>query len=139
MSNIRGKNAVNYKKDTVSVLPSENIVNFEVLWRDELVAKVSVDFKRQKVVAEQFTTNPLRKAFPKGTDNLKVSDVLDFLESRCFPRERADRDKVLESIELNYYRPLHIVRKTHGVQFDDFMWVRFEGESLKHDDIKVRN
>ncbi|MCM3164547.1 MULTISPECIES: hypothetical protein [Bacillaceae] len=39
---------------------------------------------------------------------------------------------------MKIYNRWGIVRKTHGVMADDEIWLRFNGESLKHRDIVLR-
>ena len=67
-------------------------------------------------------------------------DLMEFYEERCFPRERANCKTVLKSIGLDYYDPELICRKTHGQQFDDFMWIQFSDEpQVEYKDIKLRD
>ena len=40
---------------------------------------------------------------------------------------------------VSEYNPWEIVKKTHGVMFEDFIWVRFEGEALVWEDVKIRD
>lgn len=123
----------------VSINTNPNKVEFDVFWREDIVAGVTVNFSNQEVWVKQYTDNKLIKPFVKDDSDLTVTDVLDFLESRCFPKSRANVDEVLNLLGLTYYRPLDIVRKTHGVQWDDFMWIRFKGEDLTFEDVKVRD
>lgn len=64
--------------------------------------------------------------------------MLEILEGRCFPRNRANADDLLRRLELKHYHPLDIVRKTHGLMRNDYVWLRFEGEQLTYDDVKIR-
>lgn len=34
--------------------------------------------------------------------------------------------------------PWEWVRISHGVMFDDFLWIRFPGENLTWEDVKIR-
>ena len=66
-------------------------------------------------------------------------DVIDFIESRCIKKERAlNTPGFLEALGLSEYDPWKIVRKTHGVMWEDFLWVRFPGDTVKWEDIKIR-
>ena len=60
------------------------------------------------------------------------------LELRCWERDRADINELLENIGLQEYNPQEIVRKTHGVSFNDYIWIRFPGEKLTSKDVLVR-
>lgn len=133
------KNNVNSLVGSITIHQKESKVEFDVLWKDDVVANVLIDFTKQKARVFQYTDDFLIKPFSKDSQNVSISDVLDFLEDRCFPRERVNCNEVLKELGLSFYKPLDIVRKTHGVQFDDFMWVRFKGETLKHADVKIRD
>lgn len=125
--------------NTISMDESHNIDEFEVLWKNKLCAKVRVDYKSQKVDCKQFTDDFLARPFNKKDEDVTIDDVLDFFEFRCFPRERANRDQLLKDLGLDSYFPREIVRKTHGIILEDFMWIRFKGETITYDDIKVRD
>ena len=47
-------------------------------------------------------------------------------------------DEILFNLGLNEYNMLDILKKTHGVNFDDFWWIKFENEDLNWKDVKVR-
>lgn len=47
---------------------------------------------------------------------------------------------LLRGLGLDYYDPELICRKTHGHQFDDFMWMQFSDEpQVRYEDIKLRD
>ncbi|UMZ73017.1 hypothetical protein [Natranaerofaba carboxydovora] len=124
-----------------------NDLKFEVLHKDKVVAEVFVSADKKYIYIDQ-TTKPEKRPFPVSIDTkttpfnnprrgLKV--VNNFLKSRCFPKERFNCHQLLEDLGLKTYSPLAIVEKTHGLQFDDYLWIRFNGEDLKYDDIKIRD
>ncbi len=39
---------------------------------------------------------------------------------------------------VNGYNPYELCLKTHGVNTDDFSWIKWKGETLTWDDVKVR-
>ena len=41
----------------------------------------------------------------------------------------------LKKLGLAYYDPLGIVKKTHGVSYNDFLWIQFSGEHLMWKDV----
>ena len=47
-------------------------------------------------------------------------------------------NEILASLGLDHYDMLDILRKTHGVSYDDFTWIKFEGENISYKDVKVR-
>lgn len=121
----------------VNFYHQDRILNFEVFDKDTLLAKVSVDFDSQQVSLQQFSNNPVDRPFLY--DSATVEDVLNFLEFRCFPRTRFNCQELLSDLGLTHYNPLEIVRRTHGLQLEDFVWVKFEGEDLTYDTIKLRD
>lgn len=38
-----------------------------------------------------------------------------------------------------YYEPFLICKKTHGVILGDYSWIRFEGETLTWEDVKIKS
>ena len=115
--------------------------NFSVLWKNEVVAEVSVteDEKGFKTLnyIKRYTEDIAKQPF--GGDRLDLPRVYEFLENRWFERARADVPEQLEYLGLTEYNPWEIVKKTHGVMFEDFIWIRFEGENITWEDVKIRN
>ena len=60
------------------------------------------------------------------------------LEMRCFEKERGDIWEILEHLGLEEYNPQEMVKKTHGVSYNDYIWFRFPGENLTAKDVLVR-
>lgn len=92
-----------------------------------------------EVTFENYSDNVLLVAF--GV-RIKVTykDLEEFYEDRCFPRERTNAKDLLHDLGLDSYDPEAICRKTHGMQFDDFMWLQFSDEpQVKYKDIKIRD
>ena len=73
--------------------------------------------------------DPYDKAFP-GQTEVSWEEYEAFLESRCFDRNRPDRDRILKRWGLPEYYSDFIVQETHGVMMSDTSWIRFEGENL---------
>lgn len=115
--------------------------NFSVLWKNEVVAEVSVaeepdGFKTLNYI-RRYTDDVGKQPF--GGSRLDLKRVYEFLENRWFERGRPDVLWQLEGLGLSEYNPWEIVKKTHGVMFEDFIWIRFEGEELTWEDVKIRN
>jgi len=60
------------------------------------------------------------------------------MEMRCWEKGRPDINEILNHLGLSEYNPYEIVRKTHGVSYNDFIWFRFPGEKLTSKDVLVR-
>ncbi|MFM9282386.1 hypothetical protein [Paenibacillus jiagnxiensis] len=116
-------------------------ISFEVLDYNNVVAQVWSEGGNEPIYCEQYTDDQLCKPFPwlgsKG--EITIDQLLDYLESRCFPRTRHRAEQILKHLGLGSYSPLDIVKKTHGVQFEDYMWIRFAGEEeLRYEDVGFR-
>lgn len=116
---------------------SRKIINsytFEVYWKDEITARVYV--KEKDVIVSRFTEHPLKQLFAEN--KMTRYQLNRILELRCWDRGRADINDLLKNIGLTEYNPQEIVRKTHGVSFNDYIWIRFPGEKLTSKDVLVR-
>lgn len=116
-------------------------LDFEVVDYDKTIAWVHVEWKDQVAQYKQVKTQSWKMPFPTLPLEGKVSSsrVIDYFESRCFPKTRRNVTELLETLGLSSYSPLSIVKKTHGVIFDDYIWLRFAGEeSLRYEDVGIR-
>ena len=64
--------------------------------------------------------------------------VYDFLKSRCYEDERADLKEILDQAGLKSNNPWKWARITHGVTYEDFFWIKFDGEILTWEEVKIR-
>ena len=53
-------------------------------------------------------------------------DFQVFLEERCIPRARAGLREYLDTIGVDSYDPLQIIRKTAGRMAEDQRWLKVE-------------
>lgn len=109
-------------------------LEFDYMWRDKKVAHVRV-YSDGKITCDCYTNDPMDNPLPLG---LSGDLLVHFFESRCFPRERANANALLKHLGLDYYTPLGIVKKTRGLQNDDFYWIKFKGDNAEWKDIKLR-
>lgn len=108
--------------------------SFEVMWKDELSARVSV--KGNRVHVSRYIIHPVKQIF--CSDSITRDQLNEILKLRCFEEDRSDTPEKLKHLGLTGYRPLDIVRKTHGVSYNDYLWIRFPGEMLCAKDVLVR-
>lgn len=115
----------------------ENIMDdftFEVYWKDQITARVYV--KKKDVIISRYSDNPGRQLFAeKKMTRYQLGKIL---ELRCFEKGRADINDILAHLGLKEYNPYEIIKKTHGVSYNDFIWFRFPGEKLTSKDVLVR-
>lgn len=114
-------------------------MKFDVMWMDEVIARV--DLKPANGGSPYIINyiNNFNKQFsPDMEGHITVEELEKWLKWRTFPRTRANADELLESLGMQAYNRWGIVRKTHGVMADDEIWIRFEGETLKHKNVCLR-
>lgn len=111
--------------------------SFKVYLKELLTSEVFV--RGTSVTFKNYIDDPLW--LPFGTRKVATyKDLLEFYEDRCFPKERANCKTVLKSIGLDVYDVEQICRKTHGLQFDDFIWIQFSDEpQVTWNEIKIRD
>ena len=114
--------------------PIMNKFTFEVYWKDEITARVYV--KEKDVTVSRFTENPGKQLFAqKKMTRYQLGKIL---EPRCWEKNRAEIGEILAHLGLKEYNPYEIVKRTHGVSYNDFIWFRFPGEKLTSKDVLVR-
>ena len=108
--------------------------SFEVFWKNDLSARVSVN--KSKVHVSRYIIHPIRQIF--SDENITRHQLNEVLRLRCFEEGRPDIKSKLKVLGLNEYNPLEIVKRTHGVSFNDYIWIRFPGEKITAEDVLVR-
>lgn len=110
-------------------------VGFICYWKDEPVSEVHVE--NMRVYVKRFVVNhPVKQIFP--VEEMDVFKLTEILKTRCWEDNRADLDKLLKKIGVPFYDPLEIVKRTHGVSYNDFLWIQFRGEHLRWKDVAPR-
>lgn len=110
------------------------MLKFDIMHKNEVIYKIQMT--RQNPIVERLTDKKPYKQF--YSDNPTTDEVLNWLESRCFPRTRANKDEILKLLGLSEYNVLDIIKCTHGLLWDDFLWVRFPNQDIDYNDIKLR-
>ena len=116
----------------------EIVVEFDYMKYDEVVTHVVANVKEGKFDFVNYTDDKIDKAFGYR-ETITEKDFNDFLEYRCFPKERANCKDILKGLGLEKvgYNPLSIVRITHGVMVHDRYWIRFKGEeNLVYEEVR---
>ena len=128
------------KKECDLIKPVDHVAyldeySFEVFYKNDISARVSV--KKSKVHVSRFIIHPVRQLF--YSDNITRHQLNEILRLRCFEEGRTDTPEKLRALGLKEYNPQMIVRKTHGVSYNDYLWFRFPGENLRAEDVLVRD
>ena len=108
---------------------------FEVYHKNDISARVLV--RKDKVHVTRFIIHPVRQLF--YSDNITRNQLNEIFRLRCFDENRPDAMDKLRYLGLTEYNPKEIVKKTHGVSYNDYLWFRFEGENLRAEDVLVRD
>lgn len=114
--------------------PVLNEYSFEVYWKDEITARVYVH--RSEAIISRFVEHPVKQLFAKK--RMTRDQLNHVFELRCWDRGRPDLPELLTSIGLTEFNPQEIVRRTHGVTWNDFIWFRFPGENISCKDVLLR-
>lgn len=83
---------------------------------------------------EVYTSNLLKHPFPKTKT---AEGIMSCLRERVICESRCTKE-LLESMGLKEYNVYGILRDTHGVDIDDFIWFKYDGEDITWDDVRVR-
>ena len=112
-----------------------NFNSFEVYYKNEISARVSV--RKSKVYVSRYIIHPINQLF--YSDSITRNQLNEIFKLRCFDENRYDAPDKLRAMGLSEYNPQKIVRITHGVSYNDYLWFRFPGEKLRAEDVLVRD
>ncbi|MDE6314188.1 MAG: hypothetical protein K2M46_11345 [Lachnospiraceae bacterium] len=101
--------------------------SYEKVGRIEIVNNV---LKKNEVINPDLWVHP----FPNSKT---LEQILGALKQRILCPERCTPD-MLASMGLTEYNVYDILKNTHGVDSDDFVWFKFDGENITWDDVRVR-
>lgn len=85
---------------------------------------IDVDYKTRTVKIENKTDLIIHRAFGIN-ENPTWEDYEAFLRDRCFPETRDKMKIILKALDLDFYDPLEIIRKTQGRMAEDSQWIEF--------------
>lgn len=104
-------------------------------WKDEPVSEIYV--RGNEVTIKRFTFHPVKQIFSR--EKMDIFGLSEVFRRRCWEEEREGLDDILKKLGLTHYDPLEIVKKTHGVSYNDFLWFQFDGERLFWKDVAPGN
>jgi len=112
---------------------------FSVLYENKKTADVQVseDAVDYRVYVD-LNDRGMRTHVPFCFQNVSMENLYDFLESRCMPKDRTCLEQYLKDLNLDEYNPYKIVRITHGVMWEDNLWLKFPDETVTWEDVRVR-
>lgn len=90
-----------------------------------LCTTIIADMTAQALSFENYTDRVIKTAF--GNNHIPTwKDLRQFLENRCVPQARAGLREYLETIGVEKYDPIEIIKKTEGRMAEDDQWLRIE-------------
>lgn len=101
------------------------LLKLEFYDRESLCTKIIADFTDETLSVENMTEHIVKTAFGKN-EVPTWDDFLNFLEERCVPRSRSGIREYLETIGVEEYNPLEIIKKTSGRMAEDDQWIKLE-------------
>lgn len=101
------------------------ILKLEFYDRENLCTKIIADFTDETLSAENTTEHIVKTAFGKN-EVPTWEDFQSFLEERCVPRSRSGIREYLETIGVEEYNPIEIIKKTNGKMAEDDQWIKLE-------------
>lgn len=109
----------------------------KVYFQEELICEIFVN--GHDVTFKNYSDLVIFLPFGVRT-SATYEDLMEYYEDRCFPRTRTGAKELLHDLGLDDYDPELICRKTHGMQFDDFVWLQFSDEpQVEYKNIKIRD
>ena len=124
-------NSYRYKKKVVQNI----MIKFNVMFRDEVVAYVEIN-NNNLIKVETYSNVVYKQPFIKKPVTLEY--VKAFLQKRVVSPDKTNIDEILKQLEIPKYDIIEILKKTHGTNFDDFIWIKFIGEDVSWDEVKLR-
>ena len=94
-------------------------------YKNEVCTMIDVDERKRMVKVRNYTKNDMLKAFGRQTE-ITFEIYEEFLESRCFPRERDKLKLKLKELDIPFYDPLMIIERTEGRMAEDEFWIKIE-------------
>lgn len=112
--------------------------DFTIMWKNEKSVDVHISDNRRDVTIRKYLTGASKQPFMGGPVNM--TRIYNFLKSRCYEDNYAGLDEVLEKAGMTWNNPWEWCKITHGVTYDDFLWIRYPDENdIKWEDVKVRD
>ena len=101
------------------------LIKIEFYDREVLCTKIVADFTDKTLSVENATEHIVKTAFGKN-EVPTWEDFQSFLEERCVPRSRSGIREYLETIGVEEYNPVEIIKKTSGRMAEDDQWIKLE-------------
>lgn len=102
--------------------------NFTVMHRNDPVARVEVSDDHKEARVEKYIPDSIIQPF-SGSD-LSINRVYQFLKNRCYEDGRQGLKEILLQAGLSTNDPWEWNKVTHGVTWEDDLWIKFDDEDI---------
>ena len=105
----------------------------------KIYEKIGADVEFVPIISGNYEAKmQVLNATAEQVDIVFVSNWLNNYYSNVAKNTFLPLDDLLKKIGVQVYDPLAIVQKTHGVSYNDFLWIQFRGEHLRWKDVAPR-
>ena len=95
------------------------------MYKQYVCTIIDVSILKQEIKIKNYTKNIIFRAFGVN-ETPTFEDYNAFLRSRCFPETRDKLKLVFRDLDIPFYDPFLIIRKTEGRMAEDDFWIRIE-------------
>lgn len=106
----------------------------DIYRKNECVGRLEI-IEGRLIKNEVYTSDWHKHPFPRTTE---IYHMANALKDRLMPECRWTPE-VLAYIGESEYNVYRLLRKTHGIDRDDFWWFKFDDEDITYEDVKVRD
>ena len=107
--------------------PKELPIRMWYMYKNKPCTLIDVDEAKKIVRIKNYVDNVQFTAFGSNTEP-SIADYEDFLESRCLPKSRDKIKLELKELDIPFYDPYLIIKKTQGRMAEDDFWIQIEKE-----------
>ena len=108
--------------------------NFTVMHRNDPVARVEVSDSHKAAQIEKYIPDSITQPF-SGND-LSINRIYQFLKNRCYEDGRQGLNEILSQAGLTENDPWKWNQITHGVTWEDDLWIKFDGEDIRWENVR---
>ena len=110
---------------SMEIPPKKYPLRLWYMYKDQVCTLIDVDELSHYVEIVNYNNNVLFRAFGNNLTPT-FEDYQEFIESRCFPRERDKMKLILKDLNIPFYDPIMIIKKTEGRMAEDNFWIKIE-------------
>lgn len=110
---------------------------YHIMHMDIPLIDIETDSKHRVIAYKKLVPDSCRMQ-PFCGDNIHAKRLYDFLKDRCYDDKRSDLPDILAAHGMTTNDPYTWCRKTHGVTYEDFFWIKYDDEEIEWKDVRVR-